>query len=140
MKVADIMTEKLVTVREDTPLDECIRLLEKYRIRHLLVTDEMGKLLGIISERDIRSTLPSREIADNNERVSLFLRLNKAADCMVKKPFTVSPDTPIRVAAQIMSSRKFGCLPVVDNGKVVGVITTTDLLEYLVSILEKIAA
>ena len=110
LQVQHIMSRQLTTVPLNATAEEVRRTIEEKRVRHLLVT-EQDRLVGIISDRD----LAKRNAANARQLATL-------------EPLTVSPETLVNPAVTLLIEKRISCLPVVDHGKLVGVITTTDLL------------
>jgi acetoin utilization protein AcuB len=131
----DLMTIDPDTVTPNTSLRGVVTLMNKNGDRQLPVVED-GKLVGIITDRDVRLAVNSPLLTDEPlERLAL-LEAYKAESCMTRNPKTVSPDTPIHTVAQILSAYKYGALPVVDNDELVGIISVTDLLDQMAIIPE----
>ncbi|MCP4600446.1 MAG: CBS domain-containing protein [Proteobacteria bacterium] len=130
--VADIMTERVIYVREEDNLTIISKGMERYNLRHLPVVSN-DKLLGLISHRDLLRLAVSSIETDTPEgkaRQERFDENTFVATVMTRDPVTVSPDTPIREAAKIIVDNKFGCLPVIDEDcKLVGIVTEHDFLK-----------
>lgn len=132
----DLMTIDPDTVKPTTSLREVVALMNKMGNRQLLVVDETGKLVGIITDRDIRLAVNSPLVSDEPlERMEILEKYN-AASCMTRDPKTVSPETPIHKVAELLSAYKYGALPVLEKGELVGIITVTDLLNQMALIPE----
>jgi acetoin utilization protein AcuB len=131
MKVRDLMTATPITTGPDTPVLEARQIMLGNRIRHLLVT-EGPKLIGIVTDRDIRLNLPSPATSLSVWEVNYLLARLTMASVMTKALVTVGPDRDPRDAAVLMLDHKIGALPVVDGGRLVGIITETDLLRAFV--------
>ncbi|AKG22885.1 CBS domain-containing protein [Calothrix sp. 336/3] len=145
--VADVMSRDPIVVRKETSLTEVIQILADKRISGLPVVDDMGKLIGIISETDLMwqetGVTPPAYIMFLDSVIYLqnpatYERdLHKAlgqtvGEVMSEKPITVSPDKPLREAAKIMSDRKVHRLPVLDNaGEVIGILTRGDIIRAM---------
>ena len=123
--VRDVMTGSVVTIGPETPRSDIQRLMHQHSIRHLPVLDA-GRLAGIVSDRDVRSTAGTLTAA--------------ARRLMTPNPVTVTPDTRVEQAARLMLEHRFGSLPVVADGLVVGIVTYTDLLRAFVHALETATA
>jgi acetoin utilization protein AcuB len=121
MMVRDVMTRRLVVIGPETPCDKARLIMDEYRIRHLPVMAG-GRLIGMVSDRDVRSAIRNTPDA-------------VAGRIMTPDPVTVTPETRIEHAARIMLDGRFGSLPVVD-GHLVGIVTYTDLLRAFVQVLE----
>ena len=120
--VRQIMSRDVVTVRSDTSLGTARQMLAEHRIRRLPVM-ESRRLIGIVSDRDLRSA------SRMSDRVPV-------GEIMTKNVVTITPDMSADEAAHIILDGRFGGLPVVERGELVGIITETDLLRALVVVLE----
>jgi CBS-domain-containing membrane protein len=129
--VRDLMSQPAVTVGPTGPLREVIQLMEAKNIRHVAVVDS-GRLLGLLSHRDVlRSQEGSLSGALSTEQTHMN-RWIEARWVMTKEVRTVYPDTPALEAALTLRSHGYGCLPVVEQGKLVGMLTDSDFLEYAI--------
>jgi acetoin utilization protein AcuB len=128
MRVRDLMSRTPITASSDTSVLDARALMAKERIRHLPVTDSNGELLGIVTDRDIRLTLPSPATTLSVWEMSHLLAKLAVGDVMTKSPITVDPDRDAREAAWLMLEHKIGALPVLKDGRLVGILTETDLL------------
>lgn len=132
MQVNDIMNRELITVGPDDSVEEAVKLLHRRGIRHLLVVRQ-GKLVGIVSDRDLKRALDPLTTKKKIIGVGgLYFMLEPllVREIMTATPVTIPPTADIRQAAWIMVERKFGALPVVQAGKLLGIVTETDLLCY----------
>lgn len=132
VRVRERMMKNPVTVKPDDSIKDAMRMMEKGHFRHLPVVDEKGKLLGMLSDRDIRLIRPSLAfVSTEDAMVQLWsIAVQQAA---VFDPITVRADGSLGEAAQLMLRWHVGGLPVVDGkGTLVGIITYTDLLRALV--------
>jgi len=123
LTVRDVMVTDLLTVRPETTAREAYRLMRDRRFRHLPVLQD-GRLVGILSDRDLRPVLLSPALGGA-----------RVADLMSEDLTTVAPDAPVEEAASLLVVKKIGCLPVLANGRLVGLVTETDLLAVLVELL-----
>jgi acetoin utilization protein AcuB len=130
MRVKDWMTAPPLTVSSDTGVFEARRLMQERRIRHLPVTGNDG-LLGILTDRDIRLNLPSPANTLSVWEVNYLLARLTVAEVMTRPVITVGASRDIAAAAHLMLEHKIGALPVVEDGRLVGIITETDLLRAL---------
>jgi acetoin utilization protein AcuB len=140
MKIRELMTGRLVTVRPGLPVLEARQLMVSERIRHLLVTSEAGELLGIVTDRDIRLNLPSQATSLSVWEMNHLLSRLTVGSIMTTAVMTVAPDREAMAAAQLMLDHKIGALPVLDGGTLVGIITETDMLRAFVRSAETTAA
>jgi acetoin utilization protein AcuB len=129
LTVNALMTVIPNTVTPGTTIRQVIELMKTQSCRQLPVLDN-GKLVGIITDRDVRLVMNSPLILHGRWQDDEILDNITAETCMTPDPMTVTPDTPAYQAANMLSSYKFGALPVVDNGTLVGIITVTDFLNY----------
>lgn len=125
--VRDSMTREVVTVGPETTAAEALALCREKGIRHLPVL-EGGWLVGMISDRDLRSATPALGDSDRAEALERI----RVADEMAKEVATVRPEDPIEEAAIEMYERKIGCLPVVDDDDLVGIVTSSDVMRAFV--------
>lgn len=133
MYVKNWMSKNVVTVGVNDSLSVAINTLKRNRVRRLPVMDD-DKLVGIVSDRDLKEAAPSKVTSlDIWELHYLLSRIN-IKDIMKKDPITISPNSTIEKAAIIMHDNKIGGLPVVDEGKLVGIITEQDIFEALINI------
>jgi acetoin utilization protein AcuB len=132
MRVRELMTNALITARPDMPVLDARPLMVEKRIRHLLVTSEGGKLLGIVTDRDIRLNLPSQATSLSVWEMNYLLTRLTVGKVMTESVITVGPDRDARDAAQLMLDHRIGALPVVDGGRLIGIVTETDLLRAFV--------
>jgi acetoin utilization protein AcuB len=130
------MTAPVITVDVDTPFQEALRLMQERKFRRLPVVDGAGKLVGIVSERDLLHAAPSQATSLSVWEVNYLLWKLRVADVMTERVVTVTPELPIEDAAQIMVTSKIGGLPVVDSsGNLVGMITETDVFKAFTEML-----
>jgi CBS domain-containing protein len=127
------MTKPVVTAGPTSPLRDVIRLMESHKIRHVPVVEpESGRLLGLISHRDVlRSQEGSLSGTPSEEQVHMN-RWIEARWVMTKEVRTVYPDTPALEAAQTLRSHGYGCVPVLEQGRLVGMLTESDFLDYAI--------
>jgi acetoin utilization protein AcuB len=134
------MREKIrrnpVTIRPDATFYEARNLVHEKGIRHLPVVKEDGHLVGIVTDSDIREAAPSDATLLSVQELHYLLGKLKVSAFMTprEKLITITPDTLIEEAAQLMHDHKIGCLPVVEGEKLYGIFTETDALEHLVDI------
>lgn len=129
--VSKIMTKNVVTITKDAKLPEADTLFRKHKIRHAPVVKN-DKIVGILSLTDL-SRLSFADNYDDHPSIddSIYSMLS-VGEIMAGKPVIVSSDTIIKDVASLLAQHEFHALPVVDNEKLVGIVTTTDLLKYLI--------
>jgi acetoin utilization protein AcuB len=129
------MTHKVITVDQEATIFDAQELLAQNKIRHLPIIDKDRRLIGIITDRDIRSALPYKSLMEHGsekERVSQF----KVKDIMTKDPISISPADTIQDALLLIQNSKVGALPVVDDDhKLKGIISVRDLLRAFINVL-----
>ncbi len=136
MLVRERMTSPAVTVTPETPFQDALKLMRDKKFRRLPVVDASGKVVGIVSERDMLHASPSPATSLSVWEVNYLLWKLKVSDIMTHNVVSIKQDTPIEDAANLMVSRKIGGLPVVDDkGVITGVITETDIFKAFVEIL-----
>jgi len=125
-----------VTISPDASFFEARSLIHDKGIRHLPVVDKENRLVGIVTESDIREAGPSDVAMLNVKELTNLLGTLKVSEFMIPKEklITITPDTLIEEAIQLMHDNKIGCLPVVDQGKLYGIFTETDALAHFVDI------
>lgn len=135
MLVQNWMTRNPTTIEADTPFLEARLILKEKKIRHLPVLDR-GRLIGVVSDRDLKEAAPSGATTLDVYELNYLLAKMKVRDLIKRDPITIKPTNSVEKAAQMMHDHKIGCLPVVDDaGALVGLITETELLEVMVEIL-----
>jgi acetoin utilization protein AcuB len=131
MRVADLMTTKVFTVEPNDLIDRVFFLIHYEKIRHLPVI-EKGKLVGIVSDRDLYKALGpksnSNAVETNKDNTQLHVVSQKVVHIMHRGVYTVTPETPASEAAAMMAEHRVGALPVVEKDKLVGILSATDIL------------
>lgn len=139
MKVKDLMSKDPITIDPETPLETAMDVMRTKAIRHLPVVDDEGQLVGIITDRDLRHAFVAPVIA---EHLSLGTQRRlpgleqtvenlKVRDAMTWAVITTHPEATAAHAAILMGEQRVGSLPVVKNGKLLGILTERDLLRAL---------
>ncbi len=132
--VAMLMTDAVVTLREEDNLLRLLEGMETLQIRHLPVVDE-GMLVGMVSQRDVLRLLRSDLDPASSTRAETEAGRKFVAEVMTREIISVSRDTPIEEAARLIVQHRFGCLPVVDDeGRLLGIVTDIDLLRHFVGV------
>lgn len=135
MLVKDRMTRDLVTITPDTAFPDAFSILRDKKIRHLPVLDKKKKLLGVVAQTDLLHASPSSATTLTVFEINYLLANLHVKEVMSSPPITVPDDAPLEEAARVMVEKKIGCLPVMNNGELVGMITETDIFESFVEVL-----
>lgn len=131
MNVREVMTSDPVTIGPGTPLPDATRLMKQRGIRHLPVVDDAGRLLGVLTDRDIRHAAFVPALAEYLGWEARRLKAPRVRDVMTWSVVTTHPDATLVQAGLTMFQRRIGSLPVVDNGRLVGILTERDILAAL---------
>lgn len=130
LNVKDLMSDELEVVSPDAHLHDALIKMNRTGFRHLPVV-ENARLVGIVTDRDLRLAVNSPVIAEDADlRRETVLDKVQIADCMTPDPQCVSSNTPLHEVADLLSLNKFGAMPVVDEGKLVGMISYIDFLKH----------
>ncbi|HUG37478.1 MAG TPA: CBS domain-containing protein [Candidatus Limnocylindrales bacterium] len=127
MMVRDLMRGPPITVGPETPMLEARQRMLTERIRHLLVV-EGDEFVGIVTDRDIRLNLPSQATSLSVWEMNYLLSRLTVGKVMTRSVIKVGPDRDAREAARLMIEHKIGALPVLDGGRVIGIVTESDFL------------
>jgi len=133
MYVSDWMTKKVYAVEPDEYLSDALSVMKEQSIKHVPVV-KGGKLKGILSDRDIKEYSPSKATSLDIYELHYLLAKTRIKEIMKTKVITTTADTPVEEAAMVMLDQGIGCLPVLDTGNVVGIISDKDIFRSLVDI------
>ena len=128
ISVRDRMSRAVTTVRPEARLADAAALMRDRKIRHLPVVDGRGRLVGIVTARDLRQALFAPAVQAEATDLATVLESLTVADVMTRGVVSVRAVTSIRDAARVMHERRLGALPVVEGGRLVGILTETDVL------------
>lgn len=135
MKVKELMTKKVITLTPDDRVDRLFFLFNFENIRHVPVIAGKGKLVGMVSDRDLKKVLGApRKQLERPDGTSLTVSTRAVKTIMRREPYSIDPEASAADAAAIMVKKRFGALPVVSKGKLVGIITSTDILKAFVKL------
>jgi acetoin utilization protein AcuB len=135
MLVGKRMTQPVITINPDMPIQDALNLMKKEGVRRFPVVDKKGELVGIVAESDLLNASPSDVSSLSVFELTYLLSKIKVDGIMTKDVITVTEDMPIEEAARIMADKKIGGLPVMRDNKVVGMITETDLFKTFLELL-----
>jgi len=127
--VRDIMTKEVATLELNDKLQIADDVMKLGRIRHMPVLDEAKAIVGIVSQRDLFRGALARSIGYGEYAQQKLLKQIVVKEIMTKNVATISPDAPLREAAQLMLERKIGCLVVAEAGRLVGILTESDFVK-----------
>lgn len=134
MLVKERMSKPVISVPPEMPILDAMKLLQQEKIRRAPVIKE-GKMVGIISEKDLLNAAPSDATTLSVWEINYLMSKIKVRDVMTHEVRTIDVETPIEEAARIMADNKIGGLPVTRDGRVVGLITETDLFKVLLELM-----
>lgn len=125
-----MMTKNPITVDSETLVVDAQKIMKENNIRRLPVVDK-GKLLGMVTKHDLLEASPSQATSLSVHELNYLLSKMKVKEIMKKNPVTLTPDTPFEEALKIGQEKKIGSFPVVENGKLVGIATESDIVRFL---------
>jgi acetoin utilization protein AcuB len=131
MRIKEMMTKNPVTIEPDTLVLDARRIMKEKNI-HRLPVIEKGKLIGIVTKHDLLDAAPSPATPVSVHDLNYLLSKMKVKEIMKKNPVTVTPNTPFEDALRVGQEKKIGSFPVVENGKLVGITTESDIVRYLI--------
>jgi len=134
MRTRDLMTKNPITVDSETLVLDAQRIMKENNIRRLPIVDK-GKLVGIVTQHDLLEAAPSPATSLSIHELNYLLSKMKVKEIMKKNPLTLTPDTPFEEALRIGQEKKIGSFPVVDDGKLVGIATESDIIRFVTRIL-----
>lgn len=138
MHVQDLMSSEVLSMREDESIAKARTIMNVARIRHVPVVDKEGDFVGLITHRDILAVTVSR-LADITPEIQADLDEGiRARDIMNNDVCTVEPDTRLKDAAHILLRHKYGCLPVLEGRRLLGMITEADFLRLTIHLLDAV--
>ena len=135
MLVRERMSRNPVTISTDAPITEALKVMRMNSVRRLPVLDDAGRMVGIVSEKDLLYASPSSASSLSIYEMHYMLSQLKVTEVMTTDVTTISPDTPLEEAARIMADNKIGGLPVLQDGQLIGIITETDIFKVFLEML-----
>ena len=134
MLVRDFMSRELTTLREDDALLDATLIFARGGVRHIPIMSGQ-RLVGIVTERDLKHYTPSILSGIPAGEYNRLMETTPLAKIMTRDPVTIAPNKTLYDAARMLYDRRIGCLPVVEDGELKGIITTTDMLNLLLRLL-----
>jgi len=132
MKVRELMTTDIATIGRNDELTVADDIMKVKHLRHLPVVEE-GRLVGMLTQRDLFHAALSTALNFGEKAQKGFLKTVVVKEVMTDEVLTIDPGADVKEAARLLIEHKIGCLPVVENGKLVGLVTVTDLLRVVAS-------
>lgn len=132
-KVADLMSTEVFTLSKDDTLKTLHDVFDHETIRHVPIIDENRQVVGLVSQRDFLKYAVSNFVHISKHDIDSLYSKTRISEIMGRKVTTVSSETPVSVAGATMLKNKYGCLPVVDQDRLVGILTESDFVEAFVS-------
>lgn len=139
LRVEEVMTPDPLSVAPTTPLSEILAVMEERSIQHFPVIRD-GHVVGLVSERHLRDAMPSVLTVDDPEARRRFLKVTHAEQVMMRHPPTINPDALLLEAIGTMRVHRAGSLPVVRAGRLVGILSSGDLISLLERLLKSAPA
>jgi acetoin utilization protein AcuB len=134
MRIRDFMSTNVVTVTEDTLVNDAKKIMEAHKIRRLPVMKK-DKLVGLVTERMLLEASPSPATSLSIHELHYLLAKMTVKEIMVKNPYTLSPDMPVEEGLQLGQEMGYGAFPVVEDGRLVGVVTESDIVRVMTRVL-----
>lgn len=131
MLIQELMTRTPITTTPEIPVTEALSLMREKKVRRLPVLDKSGKLIGIVSDKDLLYASPSSATSLSVFEINSLISKITVQSVMTKKVITITEDLPVEEAARIMADNKIGGLPVMSGSKLVGIVTETDIFRAL---------
>jgi acetoin utilization protein AcuB len=132
IRVADWMSEGVLAVETFDSIAIARRLMAKHRVNQLPVMDN-DHLVGIVTDRDIRDAYPTSLMIDRTKAIDRFADTITVEEVMTHDVFVVGPDTPLTAAVGLLRRHRIGSLPVLKNKTLVGIITRSDILDFVLN-------
>jgi acetoin utilization protein AcuB len=139
LRVRDCMSVDPATVGPKDSLQKVVGLLRRRDIRSVPVI-ENGRLIGIVTDRDVRQVAPAYPLLRDEDEIRRYTENLTVTAAMTADPMTIAPDAPLVEAAKVLETYQISSMPVVDDGRLVGLLTVTDVLRVFVEQNEEIAA
>ncbi len=134
MRIRDLMSTNVVTVSEDSSIHDAKKIMDAHKIRRLPVM-KRDKLVGLVTKHMLLEASPSPATSLSIHEVHYLLAKMTVKDIMVKKPYTISPDMPAEEALQVGQEKGYGAFPVMEDGRLVGMVTESDIVRLMTRVL-----
>jgi len=133
--VEEFMTSDISTLSESASVDDARKIMTEKNIRHIPITDDNRRILGLVTQRDILAA--TGPVAKNKDSEAAGGSDTQLSDIMIRNVSVVNPSDSLRTAAMYMHSHKYGCLPVVADDQLVGIITDSDFISIAINLIEQ---
>ena len=134
MRIRDVMSTNVVTVIEDTSIHDARKIMEAHKIRRLPVMKK-NKLVGLVTKHMLLEAAPSPATSFSIQELHYLLARMTVKDIMIKNPYTISPEMPAEEALQLGQEKGYGAFPVVENNRLVGIVTESDIVRMMTRVL-----
>jgi acetoin utilization protein AcuB len=134
MRIRDLMSTNVATITEDTSIHDAKKIMDAHKIRRLPVMRK-DKLVGLVTKHTLLEASPSPATSLSIHELHYLLAKMTVKDIMVKKPYTISPDMPPEEALQLGQEMGYGAFPVVEGGRLVGMVTESDIVRLMTRVL-----
>jgi len=134
MKIRDLMSTNVVTVSEDTSIHDAKKIMDAHKIRRLPVMKK-DKLVGLVTKHMLLEASPSPATSLSIHELHYLLAKMTVKEIMVKNPYTISPDMPAEEALQVGQEKGYGAFPVMEDGRLVGMVTESDIVRLMTRVL-----
>ena len=128
--IEEFMTSEPYTLRDSDSIDDAIKVMVEKHIRHIPITDDDDHLLGLVTQTDVLSVAPPSRVKGDKSDIRI-------SDVMIRNVSVIHKADSLRQAAVYLQSHKYGCLPVISDDQVVGIITDSDFVEIAINMLEQ---
>ena len=135
--VEEFMTSELCTLREADTINDAWRIMTEKNIRHIPVTDDDGRILGLVTQRDVLAATVPGKMNHESDLPDTSGANARLSEIMIRNVSVVNESDSLRTAAMYMQSHKYGCLPVVSNERLVGIITDSDFIAIAINLIEQ---
>jgi CBS domain-containing protein len=135
--VEEFMTSELFTMSETDTVNDARKVMTERHIRHIPITDHENRLVGLVTQRDILAATGPAPAGQENKASDTAETGTRLSDIMMKNVSVVDISDSLRTAAMYMQSHKYGCLPVVSNGRLAGIITDSDFIAIAINLIEQ---
>jgi len=136
MLVREIMTSDVTSLQDTDMMLDAAMVFARSSLRHLPVLHDTT-LVGVLTERDFKRFAPGLMSGVSSAQYNELMETTPLSKVMTRNPMTLKPDQDVSDAADLFATKRFGCLPVVDQGKLVGIVTTTDMLRLLAQMMKE---